>query len=179
MIINGTDVRKYRPIALNLDDEKRLNTYILEAQELEFLPLVGADKYKEIDDYTTLKAAFVPSEEIPTFTENVDIENILDGGYYLDSCGVNQHFAGLTKALAYLTYAEFMPDNQVNVTPFGVVNKLSLDSEKTDEKTLMRMAGSSRQKGLEFMQQTVNYIAGLEAELPKKASSRKYKIIGD
>jgi hypothetical protein len=181
MIISADDIRTVRPIATNTDDANRINPYIHETEILYLIPALGAEKYKEISDYTTLKNAFEPSEEIPTFEETASIETILDGGYYTDSC-TNElaHFEGLTKALAHLAYSRMVANNQINVTPFGVVGKLSIDSEKVDEKILVRTSKESEQVGREYLQQTVKYITQIDGlNQVKNVYNKKYKVIGD
>ena len=51
MIINFDDIRAIRPIADNINDTKRLKTYIDEVEELDVVPVLGARLVKIIREY--------------------------------------------------------------------------------------------------------------------------------
>ena len=51
MIIDYEDIRAIRPIADNINDTKRLKTYIDEVEELDVLPVFGARLVKIIREY--------------------------------------------------------------------------------------------------------------------------------
>ena len=42
MIINYDDIRAIRPIADNINDTKRMKTYVDEVEELDVIPVLGA-----------------------------------------------------------------------------------------------------------------------------------------
>ena len=161
MLITADDIRKHRPIALNLDDEKRLNTYIGEAELLDIIPVIGAKLYKEIKDTPT------------NFTE------LLDGGYYDND---TKYFAGLKAALSMLSYARFILNNSVNATPFGVQRKNALDSEPVEDKTLFRHSNEAKNVGLAYLQQCVDYLTyenGRKCGEKTTVKQRKFSIVGD
>jgi hypothetical protein len=159
MLITADDIRKYRPIALNLDDEKRLNTYIDEAEKLDVMPAIGVSLYKDINDNPTNHA------------------ELLSGGYYDDD---KRYFEGLKAAICMLAYYRFSLNNAVNITPFGVQRKSALDSEPVDDKTLFRHANEAKNTGFEYLQQCVDYINfnNNRCNHIKSIKPRKFKVIG-
>jgi hypothetical protein len=159
MLITANDIRKYRSIALNLDDEKRLNTYIDEAEKLDTMPAIGVRLYKDINDN--------PANHI----------ELLSGGYYDNE---KRYFAGLKAAICMLAYYRFSLNNAVNITSFGVQRKIAIDSEPIDDKTLFRHANEAKNIGFEYLQQCVDYINFNENHCNniKSIKPRKFKIIG-
>jgi len=160
MIIDYTDIRAVRPIAENLIDEKRLAPYIDEADKLYLLPALGATLHKAVEtDKTTYATLFA-------------------GGYYDAD---TRHFAGLTQAAGYLAYARFVRNQNVNVTPFGVVQKQTQYSNPVDEKTIVRTANEAEKIGLEYLRQCVEYLkfGGQIDQNEKTKTKKKFKTIGD
>lgn len=161
MIITTDDIRKYRPIADNLDDKRRLEMYISEVQNLTIIPAIGASLFQQIDEN--------PNE----FTE------LLNGGYYGEN-DCKKYFAGLKAALVMLTYGKFVKNQPVNVTPFGVKQKDALDSQQTNDKTLVRHANEAENVGLAYLQQCLDYLAFINNDCctKKKVKSVRINIIG-
>lgn len=171
MIIKYEHIRQARPIADNIDDEKRLSPYMREVENLELIPAIGAENYRELD------ANF--DEANPTHS------HILHGGYYECvsgcQCGTQIH-AGLIQAVSYLTYARFARNNKVNATAFGIVTKTTQFSEPIDERTLVRHTNEAEKIGREYLRQTVEYMkcSGLICcNKGNKLFKRKFKSIGD
>lgn len=136
-MIQYSDIRKIRPIAENMIDEKRLLPYMNEVERLELIPAFGALLYKKIED-------------------NPDQYKVLfNGGYYNDG---SAYFAGLSEACGYLVYSRFVQNQNVNVTAFGVVQKVSQYSEPMDEKTIVRVSNEARNIGVEYLNQCLCYL---------------------
>lgn len=160
MIITVEDIKKHRPVADNLDEARRLNTYIKEAENLYIVPNLGAKLYKDISEHP----------------ENHTI--LLDGGYYNeDKC----YFEGLKAALSLLAYARFVKNNELNVTPFGIKFKVGMDSGQMDNAYLIRHANEAENTGLSYLKGCVDYVKFNEADCCKDHSLKtvkKYKVIG-
>jgi hypothetical protein len=161
MIVTFQDIRKVRPIAENMVDEKRLLPYMKEVEELHLIPTLGASLYKQIDDS--------PS----------DFLTALDGGYYNnDQC----YSAGLKQAFGYLVYSRFLYNQGLNVTAFGAVSKTTQFSDPADEATIVRAANEARKIGLEYLSQSVAYLKFIGAidccKQPIKRNT-KFLTIGD
>ena len=160
MIITFDDIRKHRPIALNLDDEKRLKMYIDEAETLDVMPALGAELYKSVTDNPNNHAT------------------LLEGGYYDND---KKYFKGLKAAVSLLAYGRFILNNAVNATPFGVQRKSALDSEPVDDKTLFRHANEARNAGLAYLNQCLEYLNTMNEPCRKntgRTAGKKINVIG-
>ena len=100
---------------------------------------------------------------------------LLEGGYYDDD---KKYFAGLKAAVCLLAYARFLPNNNINVTPFGVKEKIALDSNEVSDKSLFRQINEARNTGLAYLQQVLDYLNQNTCGKSSKLSNRKFKAIG-
>lgn len=160
MLVTTNDIRKHRPVAGNLDDMKRLEMYIREAEMLHVIPAIGAELYKEVDEDPSAHTL------------------LLDGGYYDNN---TRYMAGLKAAVSLLAYARFVLNNGINVTPFGVKEKLALDSNPVQDKALFRHANEAENTGLAYLQQCIDYlnhINGSCGNQRKTLGTRKFKAVG-
>ena len=89
MIIDSNYIREIRDISSNVDDVKRIDPYIEEAEKEWVIPSIGAKLYKDLIDK-------VESENNTT---------LLEGGYYN---GDTAYLSGLKKAIAYLAYSRYV-----------------------------------------------------------------------
>ncbi|MDR1347837.1 MAG: hypothetical protein LBJ63_05320 [Prevotellaceae bacterium] len=161
MLITADDIRKHRSVSLNLDDEKRLLTYIDEAEKLDIMPVIGVELYKDLHDNP----------------QNHDL--LLNGGYY---DGEKRYCIGIKAADALLSYARFILNNSVNATPFGVQRKNALDSESVDDKTLYRHSNEAKNVGMAYLQQCVDFITfntNSCGQHKKEIHQRKIRVIGE
>ena len=160
MLITTNDIRKHRPVAGNIDDAKRLEMYIREAEMLYVIPAIGAELYKEVD-------------------ENPSVHTLLlDGGYYNNN---TRYIAGLKAAVSLLAYSRFVLNNSINATPFGVKEKLALDSNAVSDKALFRHANEAENTGKAYLAQCLEYLnfeKGSCGYRPQQIGSRKFKAVG-
>ncbi len=185
MIINSNDIRKYRPIAENIDDAARLDPYIKEAETLRIVDVLGADLYKWLNttdfskgesfDYTT------PSGKIVTITQKQHDE-IINGGYYESSCGCGGGYSsGLGAAISYIAYARFIINNPINITAFGVKIKNTSFSENVDDKVLIRSSNDARKIGEAYLAKCVEQLKSfglIECRKYREGAGGKYHAIG-
>lgn len=160
MIITVEDIRKVRPIADNLNDEKRLLPYIDECEKLFLIPAIGASLYKKINDNIS------------------EYEELLSGGYYDND---TKYFNGLRQAMGYLVYSRFVRNQNVNATAFGMVFKEGQFSEKVDEKTIVRIANDAEKIGLRYLSECVEYLnySSDSCETKQVIRNKKFRVIGD
>ncbi len=140
MIITVEDIRKVRHIAHNIDNG-RVDMYIREAEILDVVPAISAELYEVLDAGENLTA---------------EQEMMLNGGYYDAGCG-KRKFEGLKVATAYLAYARFMRNNQVNVTPYGVVTKIGEESATTEHRIVVAQAQEAENIGQAMLAEAVRY----------------------
>lgn len=166
MIIDVEYIRKYRPIARNIADD-RVEIYINEAERLDILPAIGAELYQRytqlgiitvdrtgtrLEDeagtgITSLEEGDLPTEEF----------KFLNGGYYTDENGCKQHFEGLKTAIAYLAYGRFVRNHSTNVTPYGVVTKIGEDSTPADARSIASVSADATRIGQEYLADALRY----------------------
>lgn len=158
MICTTEDIRGIRPIAKNIGNE-RIECYIEEVEQLQIMDAVGVELYKKINDSRD------------AFTE------LLNGCYYDSDKKWN---AGLISAIAYLSYARFLRNQNMNVTAFGAVLKNGQLSQKVDDATLTRMVNEAQSIGENYLSSVIEYaqINGL-ISCDKNVYKRKFKVIGD
>ena len=144
MIRTVNDIRNVRQVARNIDDS-RVEIYIREAESLDILPAVGAEEYDRL-------TAGTPDPEL-----SGDEQLLLSGGTYEDEGGVKHRFEGLKVALAYLAYARFVRNHQLNVTPFGVVYKDGDESGQTDIRAIAAASKDAERIGQEYLAGTMAF----------------------
>ncbi len=188
MIIDVEYIRRYRPLARNIADD-RVAVYIAEAEKLDILPAIGAELYQRfasigtiavddsgaplLDDAGTPICA-LREGELPT-TEH----KLLNGGYYTDAEGCLRHFEGLRTALAYLAYGRFVRNHAASVTPYGVVTKLGEDSTPADARTVASVASDATRIGQEHLAAALRYwkSAGAGCGGSQKSPAARRKIV--
>ncbi|MDR0688153.1 MAG: hypothetical protein LBF55_05635 [Prevotellaceae bacterium] len=168
MLASADDIRQVRPVARNLSDGERINTYILEVEQLQVAPAIGVRLYEALDEGTS------------TLTE-AQRTTLLDGGYYDDPHGDRARCGGLKKAIGYLAYARLINNNQLNTTAFGEVVKKSEFSEPSDEGRIAYAANQSKKVGQAYLDTCVGYLKsiGAIAGVPARVNSVTFKAIGD
>jgi len=172
MIIQPQDIRAVRPIAENVNDEKRLVPYIEECETLYLITKLGAKQFLSIE-----KAIKDSQLETPVPLPEA-ITSLMDGCYF-DSD--NQHCQGLKQAMGYLVYSRFVRNQNVNVTAFAVVAKSGQFSENVDEKTIIRISNDAEKIGLEYLKQCIDFLNfGKEKRDQRNFKPKcKFKAIGD
>jgi hypothetical protein len=134
LLINKTDFVPYRNITANMDDSKRLEPFILEAQRIDLPNLMGKRLYFDlIDKITSYEGgvALAAAADPPTtYTPTVDelwFKKLLDGASYTytwpDRSTSTKIYAGLKPVLVYLSYARFVRSDNVRSTQSGFVKK--------------------------------------------------------
>lgn len=160
MIITVEDIRAVRHIAHNIDNE-RVDMYIREAEILDVVPAISAELYEVLD----------AGEDLTT-----EQEMMLNGGYYYDGCAKCK-FEGLKVATAYLAYARFMRNNQVNVTPYGVVTKIGDESATTEHRIVVAQAQEAENIGQAMLAEAVRYWDSVGDKNACNTTTKKKKFI--
>ena len=160
MIITVEDIRAVRHIAHNIDNG-RVDMYIREAEILDVVPAISAELYEVLD----------AGENLTT-----EQEMMLNGGYYYDGCAKCK-FEGLKVATAYLAYARFMRNNQVNVTPYGVVTKIGEESATTEHRIVVAQAQEAENIGQAMLAEAVRYWKSVGDKSACKTTTKKKKFL--
>lgn len=192
MIIDVNYIRKFRPIANNIDDNK-VEIYIAEAEKMDIIPAIGAALYQRLTNIGIITTDH-PDEDIQTEEgDTISVQSeydlpieefkLLNGGYYTDKGGCKQHFEGIKAALAYLAYSRFIRNHSTNVTAYGVVAKMGEDSSPVDARTISAVAMEAARVGQEYLSGSLRFWSDTKAneDLNKqsKVSRRRFIPIGD
>ena len=162
MIIDSNYIREIRDISINVDDVKRIDPYIEEAEKEWVIPTIGAKLYKDLIDK-------VESENNTT---------LLEGGYYN---GDTAYLSGLKKAIAYLAYSRYVRNSNVFLTSSGARAKGSLEfSDSVDDRAVVRVANEAEKRGIKLLDECVAYLNYIGSQAVRVSSKKKkFIIIGD
>jgi len=126
-IITVEEIAQIKDLGKKLDVNK-INPIIEQAQDIE------------LRDYLGMKFYF----EILSNIESPDFQDLLSGSTFVFE-GISYSQQGIKSMLADLFMARFIPQMNVNVTPFGVTVKQSPDSEPADRNSLKDLAQMQRE----------------------------------
>jgi len=180
MIATTDDIRGIRPIAVNLNDTKRMQPYLAETEKLQIIDCLGAKLYRAIDTNEGNTLSYTNYAGSDVEFDATEYSSLLNGGYYeYDDC--TYYCGGLIPAIVYLAYARFVLNNSLNVTAFGVTVKQGQLSEPADTKAVQIHANESKKVGDEYLVQVYDYIKRKEGLVSgtKELKTTKIKIIGD
>lgn len=188
MIIDVDFMRKFRSIALNIDEE-RVNVYIREAETLDIEPVIGAElcqKFRNlgeiaVDDNGTPLQDEQGNPIMAGYEGDLPTEEhtILNGGYYTDASGDLCRVGGIKTALAYLAYARFVRNHDVNVTLYGVVAKYGEDSTPVDARTVTATSQDAYKIGMEHLDSCVRYWKFVSNKTIPAKKKRRFLGIGN
>jgi hypothetical protein len=188
-IIKPEDIKKVRPIANNIIEVKRIEPYIHEAETLDVMPSIGIGLYEQFTSDGFIEAMRNDDSAMIITNSGKEIvmtaeqwREILDGCYYTckeGSCDSDskRYSGGLRAAISYLSYSRMLPNQPINVTAFGVVNKTTALSDPVDEKTLFRATNEAKKIGLEYLRQSVDLLRckGFIDDCKKNGTGKRFK----
>jgi hypothetical protein len=164
MLATIEDIRQVRPVARNITTD-RVNTYIMEVEQLQVAPAIGVGLYEHIDSGSSAL-----SEEQLTL--------LMNGGYYDAPDGSRAQCGGLKNAIAYLAYVRIIQNNQLNVTAFGDTVKKSEFSEPSEEGQVIYAANQARKVGQAHLNSCVDYVRAIGVARAKKTRTTTFRAIG-
>ena len=163
MLISPADIERLaRPCDANNDTANRA---IEEAMFNDIAPRLGA----------------------PTFARVLDADEfspLMDGGTYIDSCGNEQMFFGLKKALAYFAWGRIVKTSTLRVTRFGVVEKRGDNSSAIPFEERQNAYNDAFAIAQGYMEGVIGYIEANENLFPEfcsrssKRAGGRVNIIG-
>lgn len=152
-IIVQSDILKYHPMATV--PQERINPYILKAQELDLKPIMNESlyydfitKFRNTDD--PMCAAY---------------QNILKGTTYIYS-GQTIEFPGIIPMMCAFVMSRFIPVNQVNVTSYGVTNKLNPQSEPTTLNQITYLVNNLKGEAMAYQNQLEKFLQQNQTTYP-------------
>lgn len=159
MIIDSNYIRGIRDISSNVDDVKRIDPYIEEAEKEWVIPSIGAKLYKDL-------IGKVESENNTT---------LLEGGYYNNDIA---YLSGLKKAVSYLAYSRYVRNSNVFLTSSGARTKGSLEfSDSVDDRAVVRVANEAEKRGIKLLDECVAYLNYIGSQAVRVSNKKKKFII--
>jgi hypothetical protein len=80
----------------------------------------------------------------------------------------------LKVATAYLAYARFIRNQSINVTPYGVVQKVADDSTPTAERNIAAAAADAERIGKAYLMATMRYWKKIQRVCCENTRPRTY-----
>ena len=142
-------------------DEKRVNSFIREAENIDLKPTLGylLEKIKQDPSKYTL---------------------LLEGGEYESECGEKKVLVGLKSALAYYTYSRIIKSGDLNIARFGAVYKEVGESSRLTEKERVIASNDAYAVANRYLQECVEYLSSdCKQKRTIKSNRIIYKVIGD
>jgi len=159
-LITLSNIRAVKSIALNVQQEKELLPYILEAQNFDLVKFLG-DAF-----FLALIEDFNASPSLATYS------TLFNGGSYVHN-GVNYQLYGVKDLIVYYAYARYVNNSNVIATPTGFVNKTNPYSEQVTDKTISRLVDNAR-SGASFIEDSLkNYLNRKNSDYPLWLSCEK------
>lgn len=166
-LITISDIQALKPISSNVDTTKKLNTFILEAQQFDLKELMGNAFYLDfINDFSS-------SPSLPVYS------SLWNGSEF--TCGSKTYrHEGLKSVLIYLSYARYVLNSNTDATATGTVHKKEEYSEHVSDKTVQRLYDQAYSGALVYWEDVKRYLDSQEFELwsCKKTPQVRGKRIG-
>lgn len=153
-IISIDNLREFRPIAKDIPEERILPA-IREAQQYELKKLLGDALYVD----------FLARFDVAADSKYTVYQELLVGKQYTWGTQTIEH-PGLIPYLCYHTLAKFYTSNPLNVTKYGVVTKLSDQSEAIDPKVLAAEVSALRACALSDQADIIKFLSNNGTSYP-------------
>lgn len=145
MIITSSIIREVKPFSEGLNDSKRVNPYIIEAERIDLVNVIGDAFYTDLVDGLA---------ESPV---QAKWSNLIDGLSYTYN-NRNYTFWGLKYALAYWSYARLIQSQQINIVSSGLVRKTFDNSEVLDTRAIKIEVDKCNEIAMSYARQCIDYI---------------------
>lgn len=144
-LITIEDILAFKPMSINTDVTKKLNTFIQEAQEFDVAPFLGDALYLAIEE------DFLAS---PSLSEFSDLFNGCEYTYN----GVKYRHRGVKAMIVYFAYGRYIANAQSNQTAFGVVQKNNTDSVPVSDRTIERQTNQANSGGEKYKRDVEDFL---------------------
>jgi len=145
LLITLSDIAQYKAISANLNTDKKVNPFILEAQNIDLKKMLGNSFFYD------LIADFNDSPSLQKYN------TLFNGGTW--TCGNRSYtHKGLKTVLVYLSSSRITMASNIEATAFGQVVKRNEYSDKVSESTLIRMIEQDKSTALAFFDDVKKYM---------------------
>lgn len=151
-LISASNISSIKPLSSNIDQTKKVNPAIADAQEFDLRPFLGDEFYQDLQN-------------------NVGSYGDLMNETKYNYSGRIYVSPGLEKTLSLFAYARIKSDANEHDTAFGTVNKLNPYSTGVSEATISRQVREIRSQAENYLQRVKAYLDRNESIYPlwKKA----------
>lgn len=166
MLISLDDIKKYKSITANLDSEKHLEPYIMEAQEFDLRPFLGDQLYKAlVADYNDGGS--------PSLQTYVDLYS----GSTYTWAGEKYTHEGIVPILVYFAYSRYIlqSGSGATSTAYGFVIKESDYSQPVSRKQLQEMASQAKSGALVYQSRLEAFLRININDYPTWVGRNKHK----
>lgn len=144
-LITPAHIKAYRPTADIADD--RITPYILEAQHNDLRPALNDVLYYDL---------------MTKFTDSGDAmytkyQELINGKAYTYNSNT-VYFSGLAPMVAYHALARFLVNNPVNITRFGVVQKVNPQSEPISIAAIQAVVHELRSAAISYQNELIQFL---------------------
>lgn len=159
-LITISDFTEFKAISANLNAPKKLDPFILEAQQFDLKNLLGSAFYLDIVNDFSL------SPPLPIYRD------LFFGSTF--TCGGRTYkHEGIKAVLCYLAYARYVLNSNIDATAFGTVHKITAESEHVDDKTIARLYDQAYAGAMDYWYDVKKYLNEQNFELWNKCSDKK------
>lgn len=145
LLITHADFIPYADINVNINDVKKLNPYILQAQFIDIKKFLGVDLYNDL---------LLDFDSIPSLSK---YSNLLNGSTYTINSKSYTH-EGLKPVLVYYAYSRYIINKNDNDTAYGLVQKKNEFSEPSNDKALTRKSDYANSIANAYLDSVISFL---------------------
>ena len=164
-LINAADIQGFKALSSNMNADKKINPFVLEAQEFELRPFLGDALYNEL--IVQYKNGFT----------NPLYADLWNGGTYTSGTFQMQN-PGLKVVLVYYADARIISKSNTNSTATGMVSKNNNDSSHISEKTVSRLVSDCLSGAKSYENRVRAYLECKASEYPLLVCTKVNKRTG-
>jgi len=146
-LITISDFSPYRHISSNIAADKKIDMYIIEAQQFDLFDLMGHDFFYNFID------------EMANSPLDTAWDNLFNGVDYNEpSTGRLIKYEGIKPALIYFSYARYIGNANFTATAHNFVTKKDDWSEPVSEKTIGRLMTQANSAAMAYWHRVEKYL---------------------
>lgn len=144
-LITQDDIKRYRPTAEL--DEARIQPYIIEAQNNDLKPVLNNALFYD----------FHSKFDVSADASYTKYQELLFGKEWTYNANP-EYFNGVCPMLCYYALARFVEGNPINVTRFGIVKKVTQQSEQANFEEIRALVNSLRSAAMGYQNDVIRFL---------------------